>query len=91
MADFSGSDLSGLSLAFMTLWHTNFSHCNLSEVSVSGDVIFDRAILRFCNLSGADLSQAISLETAKLEGSTYNKSTKFPPGFDPTKHGLTLK
>lgn len=91
LADLSGSDLSGISFATMTLWGTNFSHCNLSGMYVVLNVIFAGAIMHFCNLADADLSQAISLETAKLEGSTYNKNTKWPQGFNPLKHGLKLR
>ena len=56
---------------------------------VHEDVIFDEAIMHFCNLADADLSNA--LETAKLEGSTYNKNTKFPQRFKPLKHGMTIE
>lgn len=90
MSNLSKCDLSALKLSYMTLWGVNFSHCDLSNMKAM-EVIFDKTSIHFCDLANADLSKAISLETARLEGSTYNKNTKFPPGFEPTKHGLKLK
>jgi Pentapeptide repeats (8 copies) len=40
-------------------------------------------------LAGADLRWA-RLDGARLTGTVYDKSTRWPKGFDPEKHGSTL-
>jgi len=55
--------------------------------------------LKGANLAGIDLSEAnlreanlhgADLYGADLSGAKYNKSTKFPEGFDPEEAGMVL-
>ena len=54
----------------------------------------DSADLEGLDLSGAKLSGAnltgANLTGAGLSGAKYNKSTKFPDGFDPQETGMVL-
>jgi uncharacterized protein YjbI with pentapeptide repeats len=47
------------------------------------------ADLRGADLAGADLKGA-KLEGARLDGAHYDAHTRWPAGFDPRQHGLTL-
>ena len=50
--------------------------------------------LRYTDLAGIDLSGAdlrrANLREAELRAAKYNKSTKFPDGFDPKVAGIVL-
>jgi hypothetical protein len=45
--------------------------------------------MNFANLQNADLSEAIELEAATLQGAMYDQNTHFPRGFKPKRHALT--
>ena len=46
--------------------------------------------LRSANLQGADLRGAL-LTGAKWEGARYDEATRWPGGFDPTRHGVVTE
>jgi uncharacterized protein YjbI with pentapeptide repeats len=65
------------SLDFAFLYHADLRDANLTEASLWGAC-----------LSGADLRGA-TLKGVQFTRATYDGATRWPVGFDPTKHGLT--
>ena len=43
-----------------------------------------------CNFNGADLRRSADLPYADLRGAKYDKTTRFPDGFDPKQVGMIL-
>ena len=74
----TGHSLKGANLASVDL-----SRADLSEADLR------KADLRGTDLKGADLHYA-KLGSVNFRGAAYNKSTKFPNGFNPEKVGMVL-
>ncbi|BAZ15614.1 pentapeptide repeat-containing protein [Calothrix sp. NIES-4071] len=83
-----GADLTGANLAKAKLWGANLSLANLAQANLT------RA-----NLSGANLQQAnlrgtrlyyIKYYGANFIDCTYDTSTRFSRGFDPTLYNMRL-
>lgn len=100
--DFSGSDLSNAYFTGASISGCDFTEAKLSGSSFDRanitSVVFDHAQLAdpshllvaiFSNtrLSGVDFSTAQGTEFAVFTGASYDKSTKWPPTFDPVKAG----
>lgn len=77
---FKGATISG---------NTNFEGAILSNVSFERatffDVNFKRAIL-----SNVNFEKATFGENVNFQGTKYTADTKFPKGFNPKEHGMTL-
>ena len=69
-----------------------FRGADLKEVDFNGASLRNAKFLLSnlggrTDLSGADLSTAV-VDGADFTGASYDRNTKFPPGFDPANHGL---
>lgn len=89
-ADFAEFDLIGLNLHQADLQGTNLAEADLSWANLSG------ANLSGANLTGAQLFEAdlrsaclagANLTDVNLTGARYNRSTRWPAGFNPTIAG----
>jgi hypothetical protein len=78
-ADFRGAELRGGNLVDANFQQACFDEADLGRDALNGGT----------NLEGADLTAASVVRT-KLEGAAYDSRTKFPTGFDPTQHGMSL-
>ena len=102
--DFSKAELSNADLQSINLKGSDLSYADLSEANLSGanlrgtDLSF--ADLSQANLKDADLRGALlisanlrqaDLKGANLEKADYDRSTNFPPDFDPVKAGMQIK
>jgi hypothetical protein len=99
--NFSGAQLSGVNLVWVELTGVNFqgvdlSHANLSGANLSGSDLSGESNVTFADLSRADFRntnlkgtrlEGANLEGIQLEGAAYDKTTKFPLGFDPIRAG----
>lgn len=70
-----------------------FRGCNLSVVDFSGARLRRTRFLKDnldgrTDLSGANLSAA-QISDADFSGAEYDDASRFPPGFDPLRHGMT--
>jgi uncharacterized protein YjbI with pentapeptide repeats len=80
--------LEGANLTSANLTLANLQKCRLSGGSFSR-ARFTQAKMNFATLQNTNLSEAIELETANLQGAMYDQNTHFPRGFKPKKHALT--
>jgi uncharacterized protein YjbI with pentapeptide repeats len=103
LGQLQGIDLTGARLYWASLGDADLSFADLSRADLRGAMLY-RTICRgtkFCDanlghdnmqgrtdLKGADLSTA-DLRGAILTDAVYDHGTKFPPGFDPEKAGMT--
>ena len=86
--DFRGSDLSQLDLTGVNLENATLIGVNLSKANLIN------ANLKKITFQGVDLSEAKLdgyLFDKILEGSTYDKNTVWPAGFEPQVAGATLE
>lgn len=81
-ADFTGADLEDCVFRGCQLSEANFSGAMLRRTRFVKDNLDGRT-----DLSGADLSAAL-IEAVDFSGAKYDDATKFPEGFDPSRHGL---
>jgi uncharacterized protein YjbI with pentapeptide repeats len=79
-ANLTNARLREASLAFARLGGAALIYADLRQTDL------EEADLRGSRLGGATLCAA-ELHGAKLEGALYDGSTRWPPGFDPGRHG----
>lgn len=82
-ADFEKANLTNASFLAAKLKQANFKDANLSNADLSNAYLF-RAVLRNSDLRGANLEKAI-LSKARLIGARYDRTTRWPRGFQPDK------
>ena len=70
------------------LFGANLSWAKMVDVVFEDTDLFGANMYR-ASLMGADLSRA-DLYKVHLRLAKYNNATKFPPGFNPNKHGMVL-
>jgi uncharacterized protein YjbI with pentapeptide repeats len=103
LAQLQGLDLSEANLYWASLGEADLSFANLCGADLRGATL-DRAICRSTNfrganlgrdnlngrtsLKGTDLSGAVNLDEAVLEGAVFDDVTRFPTGFSPTRAGM---
>lgn len=101
--DLSGARLGGSTLAGSAMSNARLVAARLVNVDLTNaiathadfrDAVFWRANLARANLTsgnlvGADLSSA-DLRAASLDGCMYSRTTRWPPGFDPSSRGAQL-
>ena len=87
-ADLREADLSRVNLKKANLRGACMIKVKLFEANCRGADLRD-ANLQDALLAGADLRWA-RLDGARLTGTVYDKSTRWPKGFDPAKHGSAL-
>lgn len=96
-ASFQGCNLENSVFRDVNLKMANFTNANLYFVEMENINLeganFTNAKLILTNLKNSNLKGAIltgsGIETAELEGATYNSETIFPEGFDPETAGMT--
>ena len=90
-ADFERANLTGAAMDRFSCTSCKFRDAVLRETSLRG------AMLLWCDLTGVDLRGAdlrgtrfrrSRLDGARLQWARADASTEWPPGFDPTQHGL---
>jgi Pentapeptide repeats (8 copies) len=98
-ADLSGANLTKANLSQTTLIHAdlrranlpkaNLRWANLQKADLDGADLrwagLERADLRGADLRGADLRRADYLRRADFRGAKYDSTTRWPPGFDPSR------
>lgn len=87
-ADFTDSDFTGADLRGAVLQRAIMTKCVLREANLQ-DADLRSADLQSSVLFGADLSSA-NLAGAKFYGAMADDKTKWPPGFDVDKAGVTV-
>jgi uncharacterized protein YjbI with pentapeptide repeats len=80
-AIFNGSNLSWADLSEATLTEASLVGANLRSANLR------KAVLAGADLRGADLTGA-ELKGARLRVAWYDRSTRFPDGFDPRQAGM---
>jgi uncharacterized protein YjbI with pentapeptide repeats len=88
LADLAGARLSGSVLRGAKLVKANLAGANLTGVELVNSSL-QEADLRGAKLQGADLTGA-NLTGIQLAGALYDAKTRWPSGFDPTRHGALL-
>jgi uncharacterized protein YjbI with pentapeptide repeats len=86
-ADLRNTNLHGACLVGAGLFRADLQSANLQNADLS------RAELLYTDLSGADLRGAdlrTHLSTAKLKGARYDETTRWPAGFQPSRHGCVV-
>jgi len=101
-SDLTGSDFTHANLYWANLSDAKCDDCIFIGADLRGAIFFRTSLqgakLQVANfgvdmlgghtdLADVDLSTAL-LTGANLTGATFNAETKFPPGFDPLKHGM---
>jgi uncharacterized protein YjbI with pentapeptide repeats len=84
MAHLDGCNMTNSSFVGVNFCAAEMGGTNLSNIKVGNGVIFEKAKIKFANLKNADLRKA-SLSNTDLEGTKYNRKTRFSKGFDPVK------
>jgi hypothetical protein len=84
-ANFVGADLARANLKKANLRGACLVRAQCFDANLRGADLRD-ANLRDALLAGADLRWA-QLSGARLQGAVYDKSTRWPQGFNPKKHG----
>lgn len=79
--------LEGTNLTNANLSKADLQKCRLSGSLLSRAQLTD-AKMNFTCLQSADLAEAIGLETAALQGATFDQNTAFPKGFKARRHGM---
>ncbi len=96
MADLRGANLEGANLTRANLARADLARgANLAGANLAGADL-DMADLRGANLEGANLAGAYltgypdgaNLEGANFTGASYDRSTRYPAGFDPAARGM---
>lgn len=94
--DLTGADLARSDLSNSVLTKAKFGGADLTDTSLEaadltnaqfGDANMRGTNLERAQLADADLSSA-RIEGARFAGAYFNKETRFPEEFDPTRHGL---
>ena len=85
----SGRDLSGIKINMGNLTRADLRNVNFTGAELAM-TIFNGADLRGAILKGADLRRSADLPYADLRGAKYDKTTRFPDGFDPKQVGMIL-
>jgi hypothetical protein len=96
--DLTGANLSKANLRRAELVGAVLRDANLTGADLSG-AIMTGADLRGTNLSGTDLSNtnlnvlrlSVGLSALFLDGVKYDRQTKWPNHFEPSRYGATLK
>ena len=86
---FNGRDLSGIKINMGNLTRTDLRNVNFTDAELTM-TIFNGADARGAIFNGADLRRSADLPYADLRGAKYNKTTRFPDGFDPKQEGMIL-
>jgi energy-coupling factor transporter ATP-binding protein EcfA2 len=86
--DLYGANLSNINLTSANLYSANLSNTNLRSANLS-NADFRGADLRGSNLSNADF-RGVDFRGVNLKKATYNKKTKLPKNFDPTREQMLL-
>jgi hypothetical protein len=90
-----GANLAGMNLDSMDLSRASLKKANLRGACLRNTRCFDtnfrgadlrKADLRYALLAGADLRWA-QLSGARFSNAIYDRSTRWPKGFNPGKHG----
>ncbi|RYD62788.1 MAG: pentapeptide repeat-containing protein [Verrucomicrobiaceae bacterium] len=104
-ARFDGSSFVGTDLYWIMAIGSSFRDCDLTDAVLRGGNLkqttftgarlvqtdFSRDNLGgSTRLQGADLSSA-EIEDCRFDGAEYDFATRFPEGFTPEKHGLSLQ
>ncbi|NJR19540.1 MAG: hypothetical protein HC785_30295 [Calothrix sp. CSU_2_0] len=88
-----GVNLSGVELNSVNFDDADFRGINLSNANLNESILsnanLSNANLSNANLSNANLSNA-NLSNANLKKAIYNRETKLPKNFDPTKEQMLL-
>jgi hypothetical protein len=81
--DLLGAEWCGVDLGGARLVYCDFSRADLRRAELRRSQIYA------CSLGGADLTDA-DLTGAKVYSSTFDRSTRWPAGFNPKAHGARL-
>jgi len=82
--NFTDCDFARAKLTHADLQGIGFAKCNFLDADLTG------ASFWLCDLRGADLSQA-NLDEVKFDRTSFDRGTKWPPGFEPPPDGLEFK
>jgi hypothetical protein len=88
LPDLAGARLSGSVLQGAKLVKANLAGATLTGVELMNSSL-QGADLRGAKLQGADLTGA-DLKDVQLTGALYDARTRWPSGFDPSRHGALL-
>lgn len=87
------ADLSRSNLTMANLSGANLTGANIRKALLQGTLLhnanMERADLRSSQIYEADLSTT-NLKNAQLDGVISDRITRWPPGFSPRKHGVTI-
>jgi uncharacterized protein YjbI with pentapeptide repeats len=83
----AGCDFSRANMSNMFFYKTSLTAGTVFTGASMTDVIFVQCEINNANFSGTDLSTVTFLD-CNLGGSTYDKGTVFPDGFDPAYYGM---
>ncbi|MGD2060243.1 MAG: pentapeptide repeat-containing protein, partial [Acidimicrobiia bacterium] len=84
--DLSQSNLSGADLSDARLDFADMSGCDMRGVDLSGASLVETSLWN-ADLRGADLSRCKNIVMANLRRARYDRSTRWPAGFDPSSQG----
>ncbi len=85
-ADFTQSKLTGADLSDAKLDFADMSGCDMRGADFSGASLVETSLWN-ADLRGADLSSCKNIVMANLRRARYDRSTRWPPGFDPSSQG----
>ncbi len=87
----SSCNMSNSSIASVDFSDADMSGINLYNTQMGEGVFFDRAELRFANFKNADLRKVNLNNVNSIFEARYNRKTKLPKGFDPTKAKMVFE
>ena len=87
--NFENARLVGVDFESAAIVYANMQNADLRHAWFA-DCAMAYAKLQNANLCGADLSKAISLKLARLQGAIYDQSTRWPPKYDPVHYGAVF-
>lgn len=84
-ADLRSADLSGAMMRCLVCPGADFSTAKFDGANVG------MAQMKGAIFDGADLRKVLELDAADVTDASANALTKWPPGFDPTNHGIRIR